>query len=240
MSAATPTTAATWSARIRRVLPTGWFAEEGRTPVLDALLAAFGLVHAQTSVWVAYARLQTRLATATDDFLDGIAADFTGIAISRETGETDTAFRARIQAAVLRPRDTRAALALALTNLTGHAPAIFEPADASDTGGYGVGAALAYGVSGGYGSRSLPYQAFVTVYRPSPALGPVVGGGRGLRRARRRLRRRCRGVRTQRRDRRRRGRRDLRLHRERQACRNGDLDAADQRPAHAFGRRDPR
>ena len=179
MSAASPATAATWSARIRRTLPTGWFGEEGTTPVLDAVLAAFGFVHAQTSSWVAYARLQTRLATATDDFLDGLAADFTGTAISRLPSEIDAAFRVRIRAAVLQPRATRAALSQALTTLTGHAPAIFEPANATDTGGYGVGAALAYGSSGGYGSRVLPYQAFVTVYRPSPALGPVVGSVAG-------------------------------------------------------------
>ena len=179
MSASSPATAATWSARIRRTLPTGWFGEEGTTPVLDAMLAAFGLVHARTSAWVAYARAQTRLATATDDFLDGLAADFTGTSTSRLPGELDAAFRVRIRAAILQPRATRAALAQALTTLTGHAPAIFEPANASDTGGYGVPTALAYGVSGGYGSRVLLFQAFVTVYRPSPALGPVVGGVAG-------------------------------------------------------------
>ncbi len=52
-----------------------------------------------------------------------------------------------------------------LTNLTGRAPIIFEPLNATDTGGYNVN--LGYNISGGYGSANLPYQFFLTAYRPN-------------------------------------------------------------------------
>ena len=62
------------SARIKAVLPTRWFPDE--TPVLDSVLA--GLASAWSSLYglLATVRLQSRIATASDQFLDGASADF--------------------------------------------------------------------------------------------------------------------------------------------------------------------
>jgi hypothetical protein len=49
--------------------------------------------------------------------------------------------------------------------LTGRAPIVFEPLNATDTGGYNVN--IGYNTVGGYGSVHLPYQFFLTVYRPN-------------------------------------------------------------------------
>jgi hypothetical protein len=49
---------------------------------------------------------------------------------------------------------------------TGRVPAIFEPRLTTDTGGYSVGGA-GYGVGGGWGNLGLPFQCFVTVFRPA-------------------------------------------------------------------------
>jgi len=64
----------------------------------------------------------------------------------------------------------------ALVGLTGRVPRIFEPANTADTGGYaGVahpgasqkGGGVGYGAGGGWGSLTLPYQYFITAYRPT-------------------------------------------------------------------------
>ena len=113
------------TARLRAVLPTGWFADDA--PVLSALLAGLAESWAWLYAVLAYARQQTRLATATDGWLDAVARDFAGPRWARATNETDTAFRARIARNLRRLRGTRGAVVAALTDLTGRAPAIFEP-----------------------------------------------------------------------------------------------------------------
>jgi hypothetical protein len=128
---------------------------------------------------------QARIATASGGFLDLISTDFFGMALPRRNAEADGLFRARISQELLRPRATRSALVLALTELTGRPPRVFEPARPRDTGGYSVGG-LCYGGqtvvggseilvpgAGGWGSLALPYQVFVTAYRPA-------GGGIAL------------------------------------------------------------
>ena len=142
------------------------------TPVLDAVLAGPAWVMAQSYSLLQYVKLQTRISTATDRFLDFISRDFFGTRLGRRVAENDTSFRARIKKEILRPRATRAALTLALVDLTAKAPAIFEPTNPYDAGGYGrsgmtVGTGLGYGLAGGYGSLQLPFQVFVGAYRPS-------------------------------------------------------------------------
>ncbi|MCW3477643.1 hypothetical protein [Limobrevibacterium gyesilva] len=148
--------------RLKAVLPPRWFADE--TPVLDAVLGGFAASRAWLYSLLDAAKLQTRLATATDAFLDMIALDLFGRHLARRAGQGDAAFRARIQAEILRERGTRAGLVGVLTELTGRAPVVFEPARPADTGGWGV--AAGYGAAGGWGSLVLPFQCFVTAYRP--------------------------------------------------------------------------
>jgi len=158
--------------RIKAVLPP-WFSDT--TPLLDGLLN--GLTWAASfvySLW-GYAKLQTRIKTATDGWLDMIAADFFGSAILRSANQSDASFRARILINLMRERGTRYAITKVLIDLTGRAPQIFEPQRPADTGCYG-GPTIGYGVAGGYGSMMIPYQGFVTAFRPVTSGIPNVAG----------------------------------------------------------------
>ncbi|WP_020472354.1 hypothetical protein [Zavarzinella formosa] len=159
--------------RLKGALPNGWF--QGDTPVLDGVLNGVAWALSKIYDTAAYAKLQTRVSTATDGFLDLISADFFGADLPRKPLEADPAFRARILAQLLLERGTRRALIRVLQLLTGRAPKVFEPARPADTGGYGT-TILGYGVAGGYGSLACPYQAFVTAYRPVGQGIPNVGG----------------------------------------------------------------
>ena len=162
-----------FAARIRALLPNGWFG--GPTPVLDSLLAGVSAALASAFALTEYARLQTRIATATDSFLDLIAFDFFGVTLPRRAGEADASFRLRIQAALLLERGTRNGMIRVLELLTGRTPLIFEPARTTDTGGYNTNT-MGYGVAGAYGSLQLPFQAFVTAYRPIGQGVPFAAG----------------------------------------------------------------
>jgi hypothetical protein len=160
------------AARIGAVLPARWFPDQ--SPVLDGLLQGLAAAWSWLYSLLQYVKTQTRIATASDVWLDIISQDFFGSDLLRLSGEGDGAFRRRIQGALFRERGTREALRLLLQDLTGREPAVFEPARTSDTGSYGsiagAGGGLAYGTVGGWGNLSLPFQCFITAYRP-------IGGG---------------------------------------------------------------
>jgi hypothetical protein len=105
------------------------------------------------------------MATASGIFLDIASQDYLGGSLPRRAGEADAAYGARLRNNLLGPRATRASLVQAVTDLTGRAPSVLEPLNASDTGGYNVN--LGYNTAGGYGSMNLPYQFFVKAYRPN-------------------------------------------------------------------------
>jgi hypothetical protein len=166
-------------ARLKLVLPPGWFADT--TPILDAVLTGLAAAWSGLYALLTNVKSQTRIATASGIFLDLAAGDYFGSALPRRAGEADAAYSARIRANLLAPRATRAGLVAALTNLTGRAPVVFEPLNAGDTGGYGANT-LGYNTAGGYGCRNTPFAVFVTAYRPnatpvSHAGGYVVGPG---------------------------------------------------------------
>ena len=154
------------------MLPVGWFGDVA--PVLQALVLGLGQGWSAIYGLIETVRLQSRISTASGGFLDLISSDFFGDFLPRRSSEQDPQFEDRIGQELLRPRATRAALSLALTELTGRVPAVFEPARTSDTGGYSTGGVAYGGIgiagAGGWGSLALPYQVFVTTYRP-------VGGG---------------------------------------------------------------
>lgn len=158
--------------RIKATLPP-WFGST--TPILDAVTQ--GLAWAGSFIYslYAYAKLQTRIKTATDGWLDMIAADFFGTTLLRAANQTDTSYRARILINIIRERATRNAIVRVLTDLTGRAPAIFEPLRPADTGAYSVPNS-GYSSAGGYGSTLIPFQAFITAYRPLASGVPYVAG----------------------------------------------------------------
>jgi hypothetical protein len=166
--------------RLRMVLPVRWFPDNA--PVLDGMLN--GLASAWTWIYqqLQYAKAQTRIATATDVWLDIIASDFFGDRLFRRVGQGDAAFRNRIQRELFRERGTRGAIVAVLQDLTGRAPRVFEPARSTDTGGYaslsGGGGGAGYGSAGGWGSLALPFQCFITAYRPvGSGIATVAGWG---------------------------------------------------------------
>lgn len=154
--------------RIRATLPVGWFSDE--SPLLHGLLAGLSEAWSWAYAAIQYVEQQTRLRTATGVWLDLIASDYFRTDVRRRPREIDDHFRKRLQSNLLRERATRSAIVAVLSDLTGRQPLVFEPAYCLDTGGYGVNPAtsggLAYNATGGWGSLALPFQCFVTVYRP--------------------------------------------------------------------------
>jgi len=169
--------------RIRTVLPAGWFGDEA--PVLESVLQALGQAWSTLHGIIVDAKQQLRLWTAAGGWLDAIAHDFFGLRFPRKTDEADDSYRGRMLREVLRERATRAAIASVLLDLTDRAPEVFEPSRSIDTGAYGrsdgrQGTGLAYGLQGGWGSLSHPFQVFVTAHRPHRNSGTAsIGWGYG-------------------------------------------------------------
>ncbi len=168
--------------RLKQVLPLRWFPDD--TPVLDTLLNGVAWAWAWVYDLLQFVRSQSRISTAEGAWLDLIAVDYFGPRVTRRIGESDSAYSLRIRRELIRERGTRRAIISALTDQTGRLPIIFEPANSLDTGGYGSingsfhGAA--YGMAGGWGNLSLPFQCFVTAFRPaSVGIGSVSGWGAG-------------------------------------------------------------
>lgn len=148
--------------RLRLTLPTRWFADVA--PILDGLLA--GLAAGWSSLYglLQLAIVQSRIATATSDFLDLAATDYFGTTINRRVGEGDQDFRARLRRALQRMRATRSSLGDAASEV-GFTINIFEPARPADTGAYNTPAGLAWNTSGGWGSLAMPLECLVTATR---------------------------------------------------------------------------
>ena len=160
--------------RLISYLPKSWW--DGNTnPVRDAVLSGLAAAHAWLYSLLAYVRLQTRIKTAREGFLDLISQDYFGGALPRNTNENDAHFLTRILINLFRERATRHGVIRVLQDLTGKTPQIVEVLNPWDCGGYGE-PNVGYGASGAYGSMSLPYQAFVLAYRPTTSGIPSVAG----------------------------------------------------------------
>jgi hypothetical protein len=161
--------------RIKALLPFRWFPDS--TLILDALLSGPAWALSFIYSLIQYGKLQTRIATATDGFLDLISYDFFGNNLPRKSQEMDAPFRKRILATLLQEKGTRAGMIKALTALTGRAPIIFEPARPVDTGGWNAPNS-GWSRAGGWGSLLLPAQVFITAFRPTGSGIPnVIGWG---------------------------------------------------------------
>lgn len=158
--------------RIRSVIPAQWFADDA--PNLGALLKGLGRAWSGLFKLLKIVREQARIRTASGIFLDIASKDYLGNSLPRRINEADASYKSRILASVLQPRATRQALVFALTQLTGKAVTIFEPFNATDTGGYNLN--TGYNILGGYGCLTFPCQFFVTVYNPLSILAIDDGG----------------------------------------------------------------
>ena len=159
--------------RLKLVLPVRWFGDV--TPNLDALLNGFANAWSGLYGLLGFVKAQARISSASGIFLDIAGTDYFVSGLPRRAGESDVSYSLRLRANLLCPRATRLAITRALVSLTGRTPVVFEPLNATDTGGYDAGS-LGYSVAGGYGSRALPFQYFVTAYRPNATPASNVGG----------------------------------------------------------------
>ena len=156
--------------RLKATLPARWFSDT--TPTLDAVLNGSATTWAAIFQFIGYVECQTRLMTASDVWLDLYAMDFLGSRLPRRSGESDERFRSSVRQEIFRERATRNGVVKAVSDFTGTKPIIFEPWNTGDTGAYGstVGTrtsfGFVYGMVGGWGSLSLPFQFFVTIQRP--------------------------------------------------------------------------
>lgn len=148
-------------ARLKAQIPGSWFKVSSNfDATLQGSAWALSTIYAQ----ITYANLQTRIATATDGYLDLISNDFFGTSLPRLTNETDGAFRARILANLFVKGPTRSNMSAVLTLITGRTPDIFEPSNTTDSGGWDGGFYWDTGV--GKWGAPMPYQSYVTAYRP--------------------------------------------------------------------------
>lgn len=166
--------------RLRNLFPSSWFP----TPLTVRSLTLFGFITGAANQFAAiysmlvYAKAQQRMQTTSDAFLEIAAVDYTDMRIQRRVGEGDTSFRERIVEEVLRLRNTRQAIFVALTELTGRPPQIFLPANTADGGALDVGT-LACDVAGCVGTgfdeaTSIPFAYFVNAYRPLSGSGITI------------------------------------------------------------------
>ena len=147
--------------RLKALIPRSWF---GLSPNFDATLQGPAWALSSNYAEITYAALQTRIKTASDGYLDLISCDFFGATLLRNVLESDNAFRARILANLFVKGPTRRDMSSVLTLITGIAPTIFEPGNPSDSGGWHSNG-LFWDAKGGWGDP-LPFQSFVTAYRP--------------------------------------------------------------------------
>lgn len=153
-------------------MPKSWFPND-TSPVIDGVLNACAYVLAYIYSMLAYVRLQTRIATATDGYLDLLASDFFGDELQRRAQEDDDTYRQRIKDALYREKVTKRAVVKALTDLMGTPPDIYEPQNTQwGYGGYTAG----YGKAGKWGSNLVPYQGFITVTIGTPGAPKFIAG----------------------------------------------------------------
>lgn len=186
-------------ARLRSYIPTRWFPPDAASsPVLTGVLTGVATVLSGIYGVIVYARAQTRIATASDGWLDLISLDYFGAALPRRLAEPDATYRARILSKLLSEKNTRNGMIKALFVQTGRVPIIFEPMRPMDCGGYApagttVGYGLAYASApgaaggnslnpqgqvgpGGYGNLAMKSQALIIAFRPGSLGIPNVDG----------------------------------------------------------------
>ena len=149
-------------ARIKALLPP-WFGDKAYQSggLLGGVLTGIAGQLAFIYSLCAYAKLQMRLQTAEEGFLDTWAYDFFGGLVLRQSGQSDASFLNAIRYNLFLDTVTRAAFIKVLSHVAGNEPEIFEASfpQSQQTGGYGV--ACGYGSHGRYASLLMPCQVFI-------------------------------------------------------------------------------
>jgi hypothetical protein len=158
--------------RVKLLMPKGWWNDAA--PIRDAIIGGLSDVSAWCYSLIVYAKKQTRVASATDLWLDILSKDYFRFELPRRVNEQDEAFRTRIQKELIRERVTRKGMNDALTDLTGKTPYIFEPWNTGDAGAWDVGT-FALDIAGGWGDTCLPAQSFVNVIPPGAGIPGAPG-----------------------------------------------------------------
>lgn len=164
---------AQWAEYLLSLFPRDWSSDASRHEggVLYALFKSMGTNLELTDDNLQYVFKACRIATATDEALDEVAADFFGTIagypadVARAPGEPDSSFRRRIYASLLLPSATREAMSLLLERLTGSKPHLVEPGKITDTGAWDC---ISYwdvdsppDNPGRWGDPGLAYQGFI-------------------------------------------------------------------------------
>ena len=161
--------------RLKQLAPRGWFPETASAPIIDGVMTAFASVAQHFLTLTVYAQAQSRIATASDGFLDVLAFDFFGFAVQRLSGQSDISFRKVILLEILRERATRAGIQKSVADLTGFDVRMFEGFNTFDTGGYDTGY-LGFDMLGRWGSLDMPFQVLIATLQPIGVGIPNVGG----------------------------------------------------------------
>ena len=159
--------------RVLALIPNSWFPDT--KPILTGLISGFAGGAAWAYSLIGFAKLQMRVSTATDIFLDLIAFDYLGRRVKRKSSQTDAVFANSIKLEVMRERGTRRGLLKAITDLTGNTVSAIEPFNANDTNALGVSMFLGEN-SASLGSNAYPYSAFLTVITPPGSGIPNMSG----------------------------------------------------------------
>jgi len=146
--------------RIHSLLPPSWFDNSDGFPVLTTLEAGDAYPLLWIYILYEYVIAQARIASSSGVWLDRIAYDFFGFDLPRLTNESDETYSERIRAAILAPRQTKEAISIALTFLTGHTPQVLEFWNPGDTGTYTAGSILTAGSSWSPSNVTSPAVTF--------------------------------------------------------------------------------
>ena len=150
--------------RIRLTLPTRWFGDVA--PILDGVLSGLAAMWSTLYQLLLFVVQQSRMKTATGQFLEMAGRDYLSDDFWRRPNEADEDYRVRLLVALQRSRATRPAIIAAAAS-AGYTLSVFEAAQPADTGAYNVPTRLAWNSVGAWGSLQMPLESLI-VARPLP------------------------------------------------------------------------
>ncbi len=159
--------------RLRAVFP-NWFADPADSPIAEAVFTGCAAGLSFVYGFIQFAKLQTRISTATGGWLDLAAWDFFNTGFLRRQAESDDSFRSRVLKELLRPRLTKAAILQMLLDMTGRQGIVIELNDVSAIGTWD-GPAFGFDTYGGWGSTDNN-GLIIVAQRPINAGLPIMSG----------------------------------------------------------------